>query len=53
MWGVRLTIDTRPSYPWSAARAAAGALTLSGLHFGIADGVLSALSGPGRFEPLA
>ena len=25
---------------------------LTGLHFGIADGVLRALTGPGRFEAL-
>ena len=32
--------------------AAPGELALTGLHFGIADGVLRALTGPGRFEAL-
>jgi carbonic anhydrase len=50
---VRLSIETLRTFPWIAEREAAGKLTLSGLHFGIADGVLRALSGPGRFEPLA
>jgi carbonic anhydrase len=50
---VRLSIENLRTFPWIAEREAAGKLTLSGLHFGIADGVLRALSGPGRFEPLA
>jgi carbonic anhydrase len=50
---VRLSIENLRTFPWIAEREAAGKLTLSGLHFGIADGVLRAMSGPGRFEPLA
>lgn len=49
---VRLSIDNLRTFPWIAEREAAGELTLTGLHFGIADGVLRALAGPGRFEPL-
>ena len=49
---VRLSLENLRTFPWIAEREAAGELTLSGLHFGIADGVLTALSGPGRFEPL-
>ncbi len=49
---VRLSIENLRTFPWIAEREAAGKLTLSGLHFGIADGVLRALKGPGRFEPL-
>jgi len=50
---VRLSIENLRTFPWIAEREAAGELTLSGLHFGIADGVLRALKGPGRFEALA
>jgi len=50
---VRLSLDNLRTFPWIAEREAAGQLTLSGLHFGIANGILSALQGPGRFEPLA
>jgi carbonic anhydrase len=39
--------------PWVAQGSAAGELTLTGLHFGIADGVLRALTNKPRFEPLA
>jgi len=49
---VRLSIENLRTFPWIAEREAAGRLTLTGLHFGIADGVLRALSGPGRFEAL-
>ncbi|MFA4951589.1 carbonic anhydrase [Brevundimonas sp.] len=49
---VRLSIDNLRTFPWIAEREAAGQLTLSGLHFGIADGILRALRGPGRFEAL-
>lgn len=50
---VRLSIDNLRSFPWVAQREAAGDLALTGLHFGIYDGVLRVLAGPGRFEPLA
>jgi carbonic anhydrase len=50
---VRLSIENLRTFPWIAEREAAGKLTLTGLHFGIADGILRALKGPGRFEPLA
>lgn len=49
---VRLSIENLRTFPWIAERERAGSLTLSGLHFGIADGILRALKGPGRFEPL-
>ena len=49
---VRLSIENLRTFPWIAEREAAGQLTLSGLHFGIADGVLRALKGPGRFQSL-
>lgn len=49
---VRLSIENLRSFPWIAEREAAGKLILTGLHFGIADGVLRALRGPGRFEAL-
>lgn len=49
---VRLSLRNLRTFPWIAEREAAGELTLTGLHFGIADGVLRALSGPGRFEAL-
>ena len=49
---VRLSIDNLRTFPWIAEREADGRLTLSGLHFGIADGVLRALTGAGRFQPL-
>lgn len=49
---VRLSIQNLRTFPWIAQRESAGLLALSGLHFGIADGVLSSLRGPGRFEPL-
>jgi carbonic anhydrase len=49
---VRLSIDNLRTFPWIAEREAAGKLTLTGLHFGIADGVLRALTDKPRFEPL-
>ena len=49
---VRLSLENLRTFPWIAERERAGDLTLVGLHFGIADGVLTALNGPGRFEPL-
>lgn len=49
---VRLSIENLRTFPWIAEREAAGQLTLEGLHFGIADGVLRSLKGPGRFQPL-
>jgi carbonic anhydrase len=50
---VRVSIDNLRTFPWIAEREAAGELVLSGLHFGIADGVLSALTDAERFQPLA
>jgi carbonic anhydrase len=49
---VRLSLDNLRTFPWIAEREAAGDLELSGLHFGIADGVLRALTDKPRFEPL-
>jgi len=49
---VRLSLQNLRTFPWIAEREAAGTLVLSGVHFGIADGVLRALNGPGRFEVL-
>ncbi|MBU1385508.1 MAG: carbonic anhydrase [Alphaproteobacteria bacterium] len=49
---VRLSIENLRTFPWIAEREAAGELTLTGLHFGIADGILRALAGPGRFTAL-
>jgi carbonic anhydrase len=49
---VRLSLENLRTFPWIAEREEAGALALSGVHFGIADGVLRALRGPGRFEAL-
>ena len=49
---VRLSLENLRTFPWIAEREKAGDLTLVGLHFGIADGVLTAHNGPGRFEPL-
>ena len=50
---VRLSLDNLRTFPWIAEREAAGDLKLIGLHFGIADGILKALRGPGPFVPLA
>lgn len=49
---VRLSIDNLRTFPWIAEKEASGALKLSGLHFGIANGILSKLTGAGRFERL-
>ena len=49
---VRLSIRNLRTFPWIAEREQAGRLILSGLHFGIADGVLRALTDKPRFEPL-
>jgi len=49
---VRLSIENLRTFPWIAEREAAGELVLTGLHFGIADGILRALTGPDRFETL-
>ena len=40
---VRLSIRNLRTFPWIAEREAAGTLALSGVHFGIADGVLRSL----------
>lgn len=47
---VRLSIDNLRTFPWIAEKEAAGVLRLSGLHFGIANGILSKLTGAARFE---
>ena len=49
---VRLSLDNLRTFPWIAERETAGALALSGVHFGIADGVLRSLRGPGPFVAL-
>ncbi len=49
---VRLSIHNLRTFPWIAEREAAGQLSLTGLHFGIADGVLTMLTDAPRFEPL-
>lgn len=48
---VRLSLDNLRTFPWIAEREAAGDLTLTGLHFGIADGILTRLLANDRFEP--
>ena len=48
---VRLSLDNLRTFPWIAEREAAGTLALSGVHFGIADGILRSLRGA-RFEVL-
>jgi len=48
---VRLSLDNLRTFPWIAEREAAGLLTLTGLHFGIADGILTQLLANDRFEP--
>ena len=50
---VRLSNRNLRTFPWIAERETAGELTLSGLHFGIAEGVLTAMTDKPRFEPLA
>lgn len=49
---VRLSLNNLRTFPWIAEREAAGQLELIGLHFGIADGVLRALTDKARFEQL-
>ena len=49
---VRLSIRNLRTFPWIAEREAKGELHLSGLHFGIAEGALTALTDKPRFEPL-
>ncbi len=49
---VRLSLDNLRTFPWIAEREAAGTLALSGVHFGIADGVLRSLR-DGTFVSLA
>ena len=49
---VRLSLKNLRTFPWIAEREAAGQLELIGLHFGIADGVLRALTDKPRFEQL-
>jgi carbonic anhydrase len=49
---VRLSLDNLRTFPWIAEREAAGTLALSGVHFGIADGILRSLRG-GEFVSLA
>ena len=50
---VRLSLDNLRSFPWIADREADGRLELTGLHFGIAEGMLRRLTGATRFEPLS
>ncbi|WP_439477098.1 carbonic anhydrase [Brevundimonas sp.] len=49
---VRLSLQNLRTFPWIAEREAAGTLALSGVHFGIADGVLRSLR-DGAFVSLA
>ncbi len=49
---VRLSLDNLRTFPWIAEREAAGTLSLTGLHFGIAEGMLRQLTAAPRFEPL-
>jgi len=49
---VRLSLDNLRTFPWIAEREAAGVLTLTGLHFGIGDGILTRLQDAGRFVPV-
>ena len=50
---VKLSLDNLRTFPWIAEREATGELKLVGLHFGIADGVLTRAGDGERFEPLA
>ncbi len=50
---VRLSLDNLRTFPWIAEREAAGELELTGLHFGIAEGILRKLGSSPRFEPLS
>lgn len=49
---VKLSLDNLRTFPWIAEREAAGELTLTGLHFGIADGALRVLGPDGEFHPV-
>jgi len=49
---VRLSLDNLRTFPWIAEREAAGQLELTGLHFGIAEGMLRVLTDKPRFQPL-
>ena len=49
---VRLSLQNLRTFPWIAERETAGTLALSGVHFGIADGVLRSLR-DGTFVSLA
>lgn len=49
---VRLSIQNLRTFPWIAEREAAGDLKLLGLHFGIADGVLTEMDDEGTFWPV-
>lgn len=49
---VRLSLDNLRTFPWIAEREAAGQLELTGLHFGIAEGMLRVLTDQPRFQPL-
>jgi carbonic anhydrase len=51
--GVRLSLDNLRTFPWIAEKEAKGDLSLIGLHFGIAQGILKKLTSAQRFEPLA
>ena len=51
--GVRLSLDNLRTFPWIAEKEAKGELSLVGLHFGIAQGILKKLTSAQRFEPLA
>lgn len=50
---VKLSLGNLRTFPWIAEREAAGELKLVGLHFGIADGVLTRAGDGERFEPLS
>jgi len=50
---VKLSLENLRTFPWIAEREAAGELKLVGLHFGIADGVLTRAGDGERFEPLS
>jgi carbonic anhydrase len=50
---VRLSLENLRTFPWIAEREADGRLELTGLHFGIAEGMLRKLGSSPRFEPLS
>ncbi|WP_409019129.1 carbonic anhydrase [Brevundimonas vesicularis] len=50
--GVRLSLENLRTFPWIAEKEARGELTLVGLHFGIAQGILKKLTEAPRFEAL-